>query len=292
MLYLLLSIVCSAGLVVMFKYLGIRRIEIFPVIVVNYWIATLCAFLFLPERNAVYQGAILREPWLLLALGLGVLFILIFNLTGIATLHFGVSTASVAYKLGLVFPVLFAFIWYGESVSALKITGILFALAAVILSSIKKEKGEVVEKNWMFLPLLVFAGSGTCDSLTQYANKKYLMTTGIEDFTFVLFVAAAITGTVLYAFRIWKGKTNMDSRTITAGLVLGVMNYFSFLFLLKALAGLSWGSSVIFPLNNLLIVAVSTIVGVAAFKEKLSIVNMVGLLFAFASISAIIWSNL
>ncbi len=291
MIYLLLSIICSAGLVVMFKYLGLKGIEIFPTIVVNYWTATFCAFVFLPDKSAVYAGAIWGEPWVLLALGLGVLFILVFNLTGTATLHFGVSTASVAYKLGLVFPVLFALFWYGESVSTLKMVGIFFAFVAVILSSIKKDKGKVIEKNWIFLPLLVFIGSGTCDSLTQYANKKYLMDTGIEEFTLLLFVAATVTGTVLYIFRIWKGGVKVDSRNMTLGIVLGIMNYFSFLFLLKALAQLSWGSSVIFPLNNLLIVAASTLAGVAVFKEKLSWVNIAGLLFAFASIAAIIWSN-
>ncbi|MCW5909008.1 MAG: DMT family transporter [Chitinophagales bacterium] len=292
MLYLLLSVVCASCLVLMFKFFERRGVPIFQAIVFNYWSASLCALLFLPVKQNALPANITQQPWLWLALLLGSMFIVVFNLTSITTVKLGVSTASVASKLGLVFPVMLAFAVYGETFSMLKVIGILFAFAAVVLSSLKPNmKEHSVPATEFLLPVLVFAGSGACDSLTQFANKKYLINNGIEEFTLMLFIAAACTGTLAFIYMVVKHKHRTNRQSLYWGIVLGVLNYFSFLFLLKALAVLSWGSSVVFPLNNLGMVAVATIAGIVLFKEKISATNFAGLLLAAASIITIVLSG-
>lgn len=289
MLFLLLSIICASALVLFFKFFELNKVPIFQAIVFNYWSAGLCAFVFLPGRSAIYLGKIFLEPWILLALGLGSLFIVVFNLTSITTVRSGVSAASVASKLGLVFPVILAFIVYHEPTSLLKITGICLAFAAVILSSLKEEKSHNTSHS-LFLPLLVFFGSGACDSFTQFAIKQYIGNTGIEEFTLILFLSAASCGTILFLYNVIVKKAAISFRSLKWGVVLGIVNYFSFLFLLKALSILNWGSSVIFPLNNLGVVAFSTIAGVLIYKENLSRSNLIGLLLAGIAIVAIAFS--
>lgn len=292
MLYLILSIVFSAALVLLFKVFERKGVPLFQAIVCNYWTATICAVLFLPGTALSQPAAILKAEWLPLAFGLGCLFITVFTLTSNTTVKFGVSTASVASKLGLVFPVILAFTMYGETFSALKLVGILLAFVAVVLSSIKKKEHMAHHGKAAFLlPLLVFLGSGLCDSITQYANKRYLMNSDMEAFTLVLFMAAGIAGTVFLLYTILGKGARFSLLALRWGIVLGVVNYFSFLFLLKALATLPWGSSVVFPLNNLGMVAFSTLVGVMAFKERISLLNFVGLLFAAASIAIIVIAN-
>jgi len=293
MIYLILSIVCSSLLVVSFKLFDRNNIPVFPAIVFNYLAATATAFVFLPDKSSIYDGSILSNDWVPFALGLGSLFILIFNLTSKTTVQYGVSTASVAMKLGLVFPVMLAFLVYGESYNALKLLGIVLAFIAVILSSIKSNGKELnsSKSSFAILPMLVFIGSGACDSLTQFANKTYLTNSGMEEFSFFLFVAAALIGFILLMAQILTGKTKLTSKIIIGGTLLGIANYFSFLFILKALSAISWGSSVVFPVSNLGTVALTTIIGILFFKEQISKVNFTGLVFAAGAIVLIILSG-
>ena len=224
---------------------------------------------------------------------LGAMFIMVFNLTSLTTINFGVSTASVAAKLGLVFPVIFAFFLYGESFNFIKLAGILFAFVAVVLSSIKEKQAghATVKKVLLFLPYAVFIGNGACDSVTQFVNKRYLMHEGIAEFAMFIFVAAGIIGCTILLFSIISGKSEFNFKSLVGGVALGIPNYLSFLFLLKALATLNWGSSVIFPVSNLGTVAVATVVSFVAFKERISKVNLVGLAFAAVAIILIVLSS-
>jgi drug/metabolite transporter (DMT)-like permease len=292
MIALILSIVCSALLVLIFKIFEQRTIPVFQAIVFNYISATVCAFVFLSNKQEILNGTVFSSNWLPLSLVLGCMFIAVFNLTSLATIRFGVSTASVAMKLGLVFPVLLAFTIYGESFNWLKLLGILFAFAAVILSSLKNDLHVHEKSSLPVLPFVVFLGSGACDSLTQYANKKYLANSGIEEFSLFLFATAATCGSIILLFQFLRGHIRFNLHSLIGGAVLGVINYFSFLFILEALAKISWGSSVVFPVSNLGVVALATAIGVVAFKEKISKTNMLGLLLAAISITLIIFSNI
>ncbi len=292
MIYLFLAIFCTTLLILAFKIFERRGIPVFQAIVFNYLSATICAFIFIPDKTQLLNGAVFSADWLPLALFLGSFFIVIFNFTSITTVRYGVSTASVAMKLGLVFPVLLAFTVYGEEFNWLKLTGILFAFAAVILSSLKEEEKRATHKSsFAVLPLIVFVGSGACDSLTQYANKKYLSETGMEEFSLFLFVAAALVGSVVLIFQLITKRASFKSSSLVGGILLGIANYFSLLFILKALANISWGSSVVFPISNLGTVALATLAGIIFFKEKISKVNLLGLAFAVVSIVLIILSS-
>jgi len=293
MLFLVLSIICTAALILFFKVFERNDVPVLPAIVVNYWTAAFCAFIFLPNHELFFNGSFFTQDWFLISAVLGALFFTIFSLVSISAIRIGISATSVPYKLGLVFPVIFAFAFYKEDFNWWKIAGIVIAFAAVILSSLKKDEGESKAKSkWIyFLPFIIFIGSGACDSLTQFANKKYLMHEGMEAFTFFIFVFAALAGTLAFIWQLAKGKVTLSTKSITGGIAMGIPNYLSFLLLLKALATLSWDSSVIFPLNNLGTVAIATIVSFVAFKEKISKVNTVGLLLAIISIIFIVLSN-
>lgn len=293
MVFLTLSFICSAILILLFKVFERNGVPVFQAIVFNYCTAAACGFIFLPDHHTVTSGGFLNQGWFPVSVFLGAMFICVFNLTSLTTINFGVSTASVAAKLGLVFPVLFAFFLYHESFSGMKLAGILLAFIAVVLSSIKeKQPGHLaVKSSLIFLPYAVFFGNGACDSVTQYANKNFLMHKGIAEFAMFIFTSAGSIGIVILLFMLLSGRSKLHIKSIIGGIALGIPNYLSFLFLLKALATLSWGSSVIFPVSNLGTVAVATIVSFIVFKERISKVNMAGLAFAAAAIILIVLSS-
>jgi hypothetical protein len=55
----------------------------------------------------------------------------------------------------------------------IKLTGILLALAAVYLTSIKTTEGIRIKKKNLIFPLLVFLGSGIIDTLIKYLEANF-----------------------------------------------------------------------------------------------------------------------
>ena len=72
--------------------------------------------------------------------------------------------------------------------------------------------------------------------------------------------------------------------TILGGIALGVPNFFSIYFLLRALQFEGLNSASIFTLNNVAIVMLTTLAGIVFFKEKLSLKNWMGIFLAVISI--------
>lgn len=68
------------------------------------------------------------------------------------------------------------------------------------------------------------------------------------------------------------------------GIALGIPNYFSIFFLLRALQNDRWNSASIFTINNVAIVMFSTVLGIMLFNEKLSLTNWLGIMLAIISI--------
>ncbi len=284
MIYLLLCIICSSLLVFMFKVFDHYKIEAYPAIVFNYLTCITCGFLNASASPVHVLSVSAHSDWLWLGVVLGISFIHVFSLTGMTALRFGVSTATVAMKLGLVIPVALAFFVYHEEMTWYKIAGIICALIAVVLSSYKdssEEEHHTKVKGFVLLmPLLVFITSGLCDSAVQLSDKVYFPDGGAEYFVLITFLFAAVTGICYLTYNVVRGKVKLRWQQVLGGIALGIPNYGSLLFLMKALDKVEGGSSVVFPITNIATVAGSTLLSVVFFGEYISRLNMLGMLFA------------
>ena len=216
-------------------------------------------------------------------IGLGFAFIFIFTLTGKVTKLSGVVTASISMKLSFVIPVVIAMFLYNDSITILKIIGILSAIIAVYLIAYEKEKTtetKVINSNKLIYPFLIFIGAGLCDTIFNYIQKKLMPVGWDHQITILTFVSAAISGIALHFYK----RELYQWKNVIAGFVLGVPNYFSLYFLLKTLDSLKMESSVIFPINNLGIVCVSAFAGFVFFKEKFNQRKLIGFILAITSI--------
>ena len=99
-----------------------------------------------------------------------------------------------------------------------------------------------------------------------------------------MFGIAALFGFVILLLKALKKRSSFGTRNIVAGIVLGVPNYFSILFLIKALQNKNFESSTLFTINNVAIVIVSTLVGLFLFKENFSLKNKIGIALAVVGI--------
>jgi drug/metabolite transporter (DMT)-like permease len=280
LIYLLLSILFSTGLFVIFKYFGIYKIAILKAIFINYIIAFSMGFL-LAERK-IPINEIYLEPWFSGALILGALFVSVFFIMAMTAQRNGVSVTSIAGKMSVVIPVLFGVILYNESVTFLKVAGIIIALIAVYLSSVKEDK--LAKNGTLLFPVLLFLGSGIIDTLLKYVQTNYVDEQDVSIFSGSLFGIAAVFGFIILTIKTIKKPESFGLKNIVAGIILGVPNYYSIIFLIKALQNKNFESSTLFTINNVAIVIVSTLVGLLFFKEKFSLKNKIGVALAVLGI--------
>ena len=280
MIFLLLSILFSTGLFVVFKYFGIYKIDVLKAIFVNYIVAFSMGFFFAERQIPISE--IYLQPWFSGALFLGALFVSIFFVMAMTAQKNGVSVTSIAGKMSVVVPVIFGIILYNESVTFLKIVGIIMALIAVYLSSVKEEKSE--KNGTLLLPILLFIGSGTIDTLLKYIQENYVADEDVSIFSGSLFGIAGVFAFLILVIKTIKKRESFGYKNIIAGIILGVPNYYSIIFLIKALQNKNFESSTLFTINNVAIVVVSTLVGLFFFKEKFSIKNKIGVAMAILGI--------
>jgi len=276
LIYLLLSILFSTGLFVIFKYFGIYKIDTLKAIFVNYIVAFIMGVVL--ADGAVSLSEIPEQPWFLGALFLGALFVSIFFVMATTAQRNGVSVASVAGKMSVVVPVLFGTFLYNESVTILKVIGILIALIAVYLASVKNETNT--KSGGILFPVLLFFGSGVIDTTLKYVEVNFVLQKDVSLFSGSLFGIAAVFAATILLIQQIKKKASFGIKNIIAGFVLGVPNYFSIIFLIKALQNEDFESSVLFTVNNVGIVILSTLVGLLIFKETFSLKNKIGVVLA------------
>ncbi len=287
MLYILLTIVISVLLLLIFKAFQKYGVNSLVAIVVNYITAGITGILFYNSNISI--SAIIQSEWIYICLPLGVLFISIFYLIALTTQKISISAASVANKMSVIMPVLYSLIFLGQQLSALKIVGIFLAMIAVYLST-RSSKKDNVNSALMWLPVLVFIGSGLIDIAINAGNAFYIKTKGESAlFSICTFLSAFAVGVIILLYSVFVKRSLAINevfapKNIIGGLILGIPNYFSIFFIFKSLDANVLQSAQLFPVLNLSNVALSAFLGWLVFKEKLSPINLVGIVLAIISI--------
>ncbi|MES2837700.1 MAG: DMT family transporter [Bacteroidota bacterium] len=292
MLFIVLSIVTTTLIITLFKLFGYFKVNTFLAIIVNYLTAAIFGFLISPSIPSI--EIITEQSWLPVTLLAGILFIAVFQAMALTTQKIGVSVATVASKMSVVIPVIAAFILYGDSVNGLKIIGLIIAVVSVVLTSIKEEStkstSSFIQK--IGLPSIVFFGGGSIDLFVNYMQINF--TSPIFTNQLLLsftFTGAFLTGLVLLLISVLqKKKIDFNLKSIGFGIFLGVLNFYSIIFIMKAIESNVLQSSVLFPLNNMSVVLLSSSVGYFFFKEKISFINLLGIILAVIAILLIMIS--
>ncbi|SCY13717.1 hypothetical protein SAMN05192588_1329 [Nonlabens sp. Hel1_33_55] len=287
MIWLVLSVLTSSLLYVIFKYFKVFEVNTLHAIVINYLVAAITGLL-------VYEGEIstikiFDGGWFWFSVVLGALFITVFNILGLTSQKNGLSVAAVASKMSLIIPVIFGIWMYNETLGWLKITGVFIALASVYLASLKSKDGLTIHKKELLLPALLFLGSGIIDTTIKYAEKNFVPDGDEPLFSAICFVSAFGIGILILIYEAIQGR-RLQFKSIIAGITLGIPNYFSIYFLIKALKN-GMESSVFFPINHVGTVLFTTLLGYILFKERLLIKNYWGIALAVVAIICIAFAK-
>ncbi|HEY6159724.1 MAG TPA: EamA/RhaT family transporter [Bacteroidia bacterium] len=285
MIALALSITGNALLFVILKSYPRWNIDTLSAIVFNYLTAGTLGLVF--DKSGTPYSQVFTREWFPFCIALGCLFISIFILVAYTAQKVSVAASSVANKMSVIIPVCCAIYFFHDHLSVYRASGIALALAAVYLTSKKKEV-HTSGRN-LLLPFTVFIGSGAIDALINYAQHEKVSDAESSLFISTCFLTAFSIGVVITLYRVLFKKLSVPLKNVAGGIVLGIPNYASIFFFVKALNSKMFESSVIFPMNNVGVVLVSAALAFLLFREKLSSTNLVGV--AIAALAIVLMSQ-
>jgi hypothetical protein len=282
MVYILLCILMNVLIYVNFKMFGHFKINPVQAIIFNYFFCVV-AGLFFTGGIAGFSGAGIE--WIIIAIVLGVIFIVNFNLISRTTERYGISVSSIATKLSLIIPVLVSFFLLRtqfKEFDFFNYVGILIALPAMLLGSIKKQEKTLhkVRKLGLALPFLTFFLSGTIDTTINVTNFYFLGPATETAFIVVVFACSALIGTVYLIYK----REKVYVKNVVAGVTLGIPNYLALYFLIRSLSAFDNDGSLVYPSVNIGIIVFASFLSWAFFQDKLSMKNKTGILLAIVSI--------
>lgn len=291
MIYLTLSVFFSVLLLINFRLHPYFGVNTFQAIILNYPICFLTGLIFLPSTQ--HFNLDFSQPSTFFAMLLGVGFVVTFMLSGTSTQRMGITATSLANNISLVIPVIFSLIILksSQNFDALNYLGLLLAMIAVVLSTLKKEKKSekrfINTTDWL-LPIAVFMMYGITNTAFNFLNARYVTASGNTiPFTLTILIGSIIFGTIVLIVRILQGKEKLHLESLWAAIPLGIPNFLSFYFLLKALDAFQNNGAYVLPIYNISVILLSAMIAFIFFQEKLSNLNKVGLGLAVIAIGLI-----
>lgn len=282
MIYVIASVLCSVLVSVLLKLARRWSIDIGQAIAWNYLVALgMTACILRPELAPLHQAAL---PWFALLM-LGLLLPTIFLTLAASVRHAGIVRSDAAQRLSLAVPLLAAFALFGETLTWLKAFGIvlgLLALLGMIWRANPAAKSSAAPA-WRY-PLLVFAGFGVIDVLF-----KRVAATGVPlgSLLLAMFTLALLVVLALQLARRWRSQMRFKARSVLGGVLLGLFNFGNIFFYLRGHQALPAHPALVFASMNLGVVMLGGTIGAGIFGERLSRLNVAGILLALVAIALI-----
>ena len=256
--YLLLAVICSAMISITMRLSAGKVKSQFIMLAANYFVCALLGGIY-SDFSLISAG----QGGLGLTVGFavinGVILLAGLVLLQISTRKNGVVLSSLFMKLGLLVPFTVSILFLREAPTWLQVAGFCVALGAMVLFNLKKD-GAGRFGVGLFLLLLI---NGAADTIVKLFEE--LGPAQLSDHFLCLSFAVAFA--LSLGFILFK-KERFQWTAVLFGVMIGVVNFFSFKFLLRALAQIP--AVVAFPTYSVATMLVVTVSGVLFFKERLS----------------------
>ena len=293
MQYILFCILSNVGIFLCFRGFSQFNINTFQAIVINYLVCVITGIFFIGNLSFI-DRVNFTEPWVLMSLFLGSLFICAFYVMALTTQRLGITAATIAAKMSLVIPVVVSvgvLMIQSREYIFINYLGIVMALVAIVMASLKKRNREDNTPKGLsiiLMPMAVFVLGGAIDTTINYTNHFYLPESESAVFPLIIFGCAFFIGATVLII----GKSKIEFKNIVGGTVLGVINYFSLYYIVKALTAFNNDGAIVYPVLNVGIILMSSLVSRIIYKERLSVLNKGGLVMAVLAIIFIFYQEI
>ena len=211
-------------------------------------------------------------------------FTVIFQLTYTKALSLGnVSLTVLFVNLSMLFPVIMSVIFYGESLTFIRIFGILLTVLSFIICVDIKEKNPI-SKKWLFLALSATLANA-CIGITQKIFGASVYHAQKDSFVACAYSIAFIITITIYALLILRKvgggklqKAPIFLISMSVGVVLAVFQW------LNTYAISTIDASLLFPLSSGVTIIMSTLMGIILFRDKLSLKQGISIAIGIAAV--------
>lgn len=258
MIYLLLAIISSVLVSVVMRLSTDHVKQNIGMLVMNYLSCTLLAAAYTGFDTPVSAPSALPQT-----IGMGVLhgalYLISFVLFQMNVQKNGVVLSATFMKLGLLVPIAVSILAFGEQPQPLQIAGFVLAVAAILLINGKSEGGAVRSGGGLVLLLLC----GGCGDVMAKVFEELGEKTLEQQFLLYTFIAALVLCVMLMLLK----KQRPGGMEILFGALIGIPNFFSAKFLLRALESVD--AVIAYPTYSVATLLIITLTGVLLFRERL-----------------------
>ena len=211
-----------------------------------------------------------------------------------------ISISSLFYSCGFILPTLFGSFYYQEKLNALHVIGLILIVTSFVCSA-KKEEGKRFHFGWLIAALggLLFSGMvGVMQKLFTNEFARYKL----DNFLCIAFILIIAMSGIAMFFAFLKKRKDADIEqaekqekveiqsnvlmkqygfTVALGAVMGLVNKTN-----TYLSGVL-PSVLVFPITNGGVILATTLLSVLFFKEKLSLLQKIGLVIGILGIFSI-----
>jgi drug/metabolite transporter (DMT)-like permease len=215
---------------------------------------------------------------------------------GLSSQRNGVSITSVAVKMSMAISMGLMIFIYQEEITWIKVAGIILSILGVIIMSyerkqlrMKKVTSEESRHSLLdtriLLLIAIFLGCGLLDVVLNYVQSFHLQNLSTSLFSAFGLGMAGIFGGIVMLVNNLRKKEKVEKKSILAGILLGIPNYFSIYYLIKSYSSTPWSDSTVLAVLNVTTVITSTLAGLVLFKEKLNLQKSIGLVLSLLAIA-------
>ena len=269
MLFLILAAFSSAVLTLVLKLFRDPEGNRFGILLGNYLTCALIAFLQIPQKDQLFS---VSASTLLMSVIGGVLFVAGLVMIQTSVDRNGATLTAAFSKLGLIIPLFISFLFFREVPSLLKLLGLGLTIGAILLINLGSgdegpaAAGSGEKRISLAVLLLTLLADGCAESMAKVFSH---LGDPREDtcYFFFLFLTAAVLTFLLSAAEKRKSGKRLRIREVTAGILVGIPNYFCSYFLLKALLELP--AALVYPAFSVGSILLVTLAGTFIFREHL-----------------------
>ena len=301
MFSIFISVLATTWIFILFKLFPKYGVNTFQAIVINYLTACVCGISL--YGNTLTKTAFEHTSWIPFVFLCGILFISLFYLMGLSSQRNGMSITSVAVKMSMAISMGLMIFIYQEEITWMKVAGIILSILGVIIMSYERRATSDDDRNPSLvtrqsslysrnlLLIAIFLGCGLLDVVLNYVQSFHLQYLSTSLFSAFGLGMAGIFGGIILLINILRKKETFEKKSIIAGVLLGIPNYFSIYYLIQSYSSTSWSDSTVLAVLNVATVITSTLAGLVLFREKLNLPKSLGLFLSLLAIACFYFAN-
>ena len=273
--FLILAMACSASMAIVMRLFRTSQNNRYGMILGNYLTCASVGFLLIAEKSVLLHAC--PATYFCGVIG-GVLFVL-----SLVCIQSGISLSgailtSAFSKLGLLVPLFLSIVFFHEKPTFLQAAGLAAVLISfLIMNGSAKQSGST----HLFFMIIVLISNGMSDSMA-----KIYSTVGLQQeetaYMFLVFLSAAVLTVFLLLAETAKTGKKAARKDLAAGILIGIPNYFSAVFLLRALRTVP--AVIAYPVFSTGTILLVTAVSYFLFHERLSRRQIAGLCLILVSL--------